>query len=968
MDLTYKQKQLIDEEQAVLDKLIRRLDQLALKLNADLTRTSLEQQKAKDMCLPDTYGDLIDAVNWHERIVERLDKVYEVRDELYSYRLFLDIEDAELIEENCEVKVGLHSLQVKGHDYIVEWTRPFCRHFILNQEATEYDGYEHDNRTDGLWHTHYQLKRKLKTKLHFDTVEEVVQLYPAMTEEDERIIADGFLEELLSRRSEQAFRNIVFSIQKKQGEIIQAPFEQNLIIQGNAGSGKSMIMLHRLPILLTDNKATLQRTSIYIITPSETYTRMADEMRHQLEISDLEMGTLRQYYDKCIEKYGRWAGTYGNISYNYELPLNRVNYIYSDECIRDIQAQLDEVVKYSKIDLSKVLRKFSIRPHSSSLSRYSEVNKTILDLQDILKVNTESLRRYHSYIRQFWIELQEFARFLSNRRSDILRDYNRRINSQKKEIQENQRKAIGLNTAIKANQTRYENYQKMITSSEEMINQLMQEKTLASNDQQYYDSLIPLKVDIQELMVNTFSNFKQNYEDMKPLDIYKVISEISTIIGFYHSGKYKCYHFSEKYDQFAGNVGMQFIKLEKSVDQLSKLKFQLVDEYRYIVLKRTSDSLIQMMSTAVSRTYSTIMLNLGIRLNTKNEIIAIPDSPYLYLQVLYQFLGVPNALSEKLITIDEAQGVAPQEIDLIRNVNGGKVILNLFGDEKQHFEGSKGIDNWNEITQGISFKRYDMNENYRNARQITEYCNRCFDMHMRAINLDGRGVHEIEGYETFISECVKLFRSAQNNGLRAIITRTDDEKRYLIDTFSNYKDSLHLLGGSEVEIHRNRWNVMTVMEARGLEFGSVIAVAGRMTPNERYIVYTRALDELLVYDEIIIIPESFTSGDDDGEKKDSLRGKEQKGETSDHRKKKEITEQNRRNGFERSELRDYFIKSGFEVVDQRAAGKFLWVIGSREKLQPIVEQACKKYGISGRYYSDSPVTRYRPAWRTKAKR
>ena len=303
MAITYKQKQLIDEEQIVLDKLIKELDQLALELNADLTETSLKQRKAKDRCLADTYGDLIDAVNWHERIVERLDRLYEVRDELYSYRLFLDIKDDELTEENCEVKVGLHSIYANGNYYIVEWTRPFVRNFILNQESKEYNGYEHDNRTNRLWHTYYQLRRKLKVNLFFDKVEEVIQLYPALTAEEEKIIADEFLEELLSRRSEQAFRNIVFSIQKKQGEIIQAPFEQSLIVQGSAGSGKSMIMLHRLPILLTDNKATLQRTSIYIITPSETYTKMADEMRHQLEISDLEMGTLQQYYDRYSEMH-----------------------------------------------------------------------------------------------------------------------------------------------------------------------------------------------------------------------------------------------------------------------------------------------------------------------------------------------------------------------------------------------------------------------------------------------------------------------------------------------------------------------------------------------------------------------------------------------------------------------------------------------------------------------------------------
>ena len=238
---------------------------------------------------------------------------------------------------------------------------------------------------------------------------------------------------------------------------------------------------------------------------------------------------------------------------------------------------------------------------------------------------------------------------------------------------------------------------------------------------------------------------------------------------------------------------------------------------------------------------------------------------------------------------------------------------------------------------------------------------------MNSINLDGRGVHEIGGYETFINECVRVFRSAQNNGLRAIITRTYEEKVYLLSLFSDYKNSLHLLDEAEVKIHRNRWNVMTVMEARGLEFGSVIVVAGRMTPNEKYIAYTRALDELFVYDEIINIPEEFTiEEENNGEKIDKSR--ERKNETSAHKKKQVITEQVKESEFERSELRDYFIKSGLEVVDQRAEGKLLWVIGSREILQPIVEQACKNYGISGRYYSNSPITKYRSAWCTKAKK
>ena len=69
-------------------------------------------------------------------------------------------------------------------------------------------------------------------------------------EEAAKIISDEFLQELLERRSSPEFKNIVFSIQKRQGEIIQAPFNRHMVVQGCAGSGKSMIMLHRIPILL----------------------------------------------------------------------------------------------------------------------------------------------------------------------------------------------------------------------------------------------------------------------------------------------------------------------------------------------------------------------------------------------------------------------------------------------------------------------------------------------------------------------------------------------------------------------------------------------------------------------------------------------------------------------------------------------------------------------------------------------
>jgi len=101
-----------------------------------------------------------------------------------------------------------------------------------------------------------------------DRVRDVTQFFAIgqdeQDEEEEQLVYDEFLKELIERRTSAEFKNIVFSIQKAQGAIISEPYNQNLIVQGCAGSGKSMILLHRLPILLYDNEKTLKRNNIYM--------------------------------------------------------------------------------------------------------------------------------------------------------------------------------------------------------------------------------------------------------------------------------------------------------------------------------------------------------------------------------------------------------------------------------------------------------------------------------------------------------------------------------------------------------------------------------------------------------------------------------------------------------------------------------------------------------------------------------
>ena len=170
--------------------------------------------------------------------------------------------------------------------------------------------------------THYDLALYRQVDLRFTRVKEVTVFYP-LSPETAEILGDAFLKELASRRADTAFHDIIFSIQKKQGDIIRAPYQQNLIVQGCAGSGKSMIMMHRLPIVLYDNPKTIERNSVYIITPSRAYIQMAEEMREELGIADLTMGTMNEYYAHCISKYTRNMGSYGKIDPSIRLPGRR---------------------------------------------------------------------------------------------------------------------------------------------------------------------------------------------------------------------------------------------------------------------------------------------------------------------------------------------------------------------------------------------------------------------------------------------------------------------------------------------------------------------------------------------------------------------------------------------------------------------------------------------------------------------
>lgn len=953
-------KELIEEEQRILNNLIHKMDNEMLELDTRLTRIILEAKKAQEKCLPDTYGVMVQAADERIKTKEKIQNIQQSKDELYDHRIIVEAEDEDGTKNKIELKIGLHTYAHGKDIFVCSWKRPVCRHYILDNTAEIYEGVV-EGINGEKYHTTYHLKLKRKIELRFTKVKNVTHLFPIKEESAEQIVADEFLQELLNRRSGQEFRNIVFSIQKQQGIIIQCPFKQNIIVQGCAGSGKSMIMLHRLPIILYDNPNSLDRNNLYIITPSLAYIQMAENMRQQLEISDLKMGTLEQYYDFVLNRYGRKVEEYGKISYEKNIPYSVMEYVYSDDCINDICTKIEELIEEQSFD-------FSIGNQIFNLStRYTKqfdlpstrITSKILESQTIIMANQDSLRKYHKLIHDTIAEMDNIDRMLSNRKISILRSILKKQTYYENEIKNKTLELKNLDKELK--KVAYKNRLNAIEAARNRIKVLNESQKIIDNDIFYFEKIDLMKQTIEKVQ-NLFSILQTNFEDNTWDEIYTFISEI-----YFLSDAYNCIYdiasqLEDKYTEYVSPISDYIHTLSGRIMNLKEAKYPLLERSYFNKLIEINSALSELQEKLPQIVYFDIMKKLGHEPNKKGKITGISCSPYLFLQIIYQFQGVPKATNESLITIDEAQGLAVNEFLLIKNVNDNKVIFNLFGDEKQHIEGTKGIDSWSQLEQVAEFDVHNMLQNYRNARQITNYCNQRFAMNMEAINLDGGGVHTLQTAIEFNEKITELFLNVRHSGISAIIVKDKLEAKFILKEYKRFKNKINDMTSEEFTIHHTKWNLMTVDEVKGLEFGTVIGVTGRMTQNEKYITYTRALDELFVYDEVFEIPKNELSFiDENKEVKNSKKSLE------NHQTKTDNSKPQQSINYTQSEVSKFFKKAGLEVNDMRANGGYMWVLGDKSQIDNIVKQACSKFNISG-IYSAGKATKYKPGWYTKTKK
>lgn len=181
-------------------------------------------------------------------------------------------------------------------------------------------------------------------------------------------IDDEVLQEVLAQESSDKMKNVVNTIQMEQNKVIRNLEDDNLIVQGIAGSGKTTVALHRIAFLLY-RLPNLNSNQILIFSPNQVFTEYISDVLPSLGEYNTLQTTFADYLEhfiteyKGIESFTDFVSRY--YSYNEVYP-ELVEYKQSDSIIDDLDAFIENYVNNCKF-----------------ISSFKEGEKNIIDKNDI---------------------------------------------------------------------------------------------------------------------------------------------------------------------------------------------------------------------------------------------------------------------------------------------------------------------------------------------------------------------------------------------------------------------------------------------------------------------------------------------------------------------------------------------------------------------------------------------------------
>ena len=502
----------------------------------------------------------------------------------------------------------------------------------------------------------------------------------------EELIFDPYLKEILkSRKEKQEITDIIETIQEKQYEIITLPEDEQFVLQGVAGSGKTMILLHRLSSIMYNNDK-IRQSDVLVITPSDSFNSFIDELSAVLELEKVKTSTLGNYFSNMLKNAGIDLG--GKIDLLSPVPAAYSDYIYSKRFQIDVERKLAKVYDgvygmFASADAEEVVNAVSAACRAQE-ELYNGIKNASLRVRRCvlgeIKEKPDGGLYYTKQFRYMFNCVQETAEFL-------------------RLVKEDER--MGGYAFF---------YRQLLSfyKSAKYLRRYSLKICLAAMD------------DLRSLA----EIVKKEITDLKRYRIKLGPEEILTYsVGI------------EKREQLLVEIEDVSARVEKIKDGFSVL-------YDFTDVLRQDETLV---SIGKCENTQDILKYFNREILKKAKMRAgIPSSPLLYcdlfaLSYILVKLGCNLSPKYSFLFIDEAQDISPAEYETLRAVND-RAVFNVFGDLRQNVTPGRGIHEWAEL----GFKVYNLSLNYRNTNQIVEFVARKLGIDMRSIGLNGAEVEYID--------------------------------------------------------------------------------------------------------------------------------------------------------------------------------------------------------------------------------
>ena len=659
----------------------------------------------------------------YQKIKNLLAKIEEEQQALEQYRPFFEepyFARMDLID-NIE---GYNSYYIgKKGDVrleIVDWRAPLARRYY-QKSCSNFKINEYEYKTVLRRAIRTQSGKVINFKNEYLSLKEFLSTEELAGNIEENVL-DPFLREIIqSRKEESSIKDIIQTIQEKQYEIITSPEKSNFVLQGCAGSGKTMVMLHRLSYLMYNNEEIKPR-DVLMITPSNSFNAFIDELSQILELERVKTTTLNEYFLQVLKHLK--IDIVSNIDFTQTENTDYLQYLYSSKFIEDIRKKTKKVYDdLYGLFTSKECKDFLAQIRldcKEQISAYGSIKNASLRVRRCVLGEIKEKVTGGLYYTKPYRELMNCVLDVDDFLSGTL------LSENAKQPDYFYRQLLSFYKSAK-----------FIVKHIEKITQtaLNDLQTLRIETEKEIVALKRFRQKIGEVEVYMYADRIQRYNEIL-VEIEQTSRRIESILE-------KSTAFCEFYTYLQG---------EKEFIQIGK-----------------SDAFIDIIRYFYRETIKKYKIRFGM---TSSKLY--PSDAYALCVVCAQII---NRLAPvyKYIFVDEAQDISACEYDLLRQINP-KAVFNVFGDTAQNVTPWRGVQRWGEVFP--NFNLFELNQNYRNTNQIVDFVSRRLNINMQSIGLDGGKVNEMT-----LREISSFFKDKK--GLKAIICTPEKKEEVIKKSYNN---------------------------------------------------------------------------------------------------------------------------------------------------------------------------------------